>query len=84
MKKLSLVGILISLLGILIAFAITDNHVEFFDDLIQQLKFYDPEIRREIYKTVYILDFGTYLSFSLMGLFGFFLFFCLKIYRNED
>ncbi|KNB62258.1 hypothetical protein AC804_05180 [Chryseobacterium sp. Hurlbut01] len=88
MKTLSLIGILVSILGIIISFAIIDNHNDFYRELYQvlDLSYEDLETlspKQKVYNTTSILDTGTNMCFVLMSLFGFFLFTSIKIYRDE-
>jgi len=83
MKTLSLVGILISILGIILCFGIIDNYVEYGSKLIDYLNLNHKEIKHEIFSITSVLDTGRTICFILMGLFAFFLFFFIKIYREN-
>lgn len=83
MKTLSLIGILISILGIVLCFEIIDNYVEYGDKLIEYLNLNHKEIKHEIFSMTSILDSGRIICFALMGLFIFHLFICIKVYRSE-
>ncbi|UZT97061.1 hypothetical protein ODZ84_17920 [Chryseobacterium fluminis] len=83
MKTLSLIGILISILGIVLCFEIIDNYVEYGDKLIEYLNLNHKEIKYEIFSMTSILDSGRIICFALMGLFIFHLFICIKVYRSE-
>lgn len=89
MKKLSLIGILISILGIILSFVVIDNHTNFYNTLHDALgiSYEDFEIdtpKMRIYKTASILDHGTNICFLLMFLFAYQLFICVKVYRSKD
>lgn len=83
MKTLSLVGILISILGIVLCFGIIDNYVEYGDKLFDYLNLNHKEIKYEIFSIASVLDIGRALCFALMGLFVFQLFIFIKVYRSE-
>lgn len=88
MKKLALIGILVSLLGILLSFAVINNHIDFYTKLHDALgmSFEDLEVetqKSKIYHTTDMLNFGTNICFVLMGLFFYQLFICLRLYRSE-
>lgn len=84
MKTLSLIGILISILGIIISFAVIDNHNEYYSILRKALGItYESRQNQDIYEKSYILDTGTNMCFVLMGLFVFHLFICIKVYRSK-
>ncbi|NMR35481.1 hypothetical protein HIO71_14935 [Chryseobacterium aquaticum] len=83
MKTLSLVGILVSILGIILCFGIIDNYVEYGSKLIEHLNLNHKEIKQEIFSMTSILDSGRIICFALMGLFIFHLFICAKVYRFE-
>lgn len=88
MKKLALIGILVSLLGIMLSFAVINNHTDFYIKLHNALgmSFEDLEVEtpeRKIYDTTDILNFGTNICFVLMGLFFYQLFICIRLYRSE-
>ncbi|SHH94555.1 hypothetical protein SAMN05421866_4370 [Chryseobacterium oranimense] len=89
MKILSLTGILISILGIILSFAVIDNHINFYNTLHDALgisleDFESDTFKNKIYKTASTLDSGTNMCFVLMGLFTFHLFVCTKVYRSKD
>ncbi|MFY7936971.1 MAG: hypothetical protein ACOVOQ_06330 [Flavobacterium sp.] len=89
MKILSLIGILISILGIILSFAVIDNHINFYNILHDALgiSFEDFETdtpKNKIYKTASTLESGTNICFVLMGLFIINLFICTKVYRSKD
>nr|WP_314498676.1 hypothetical protein [uncultured Chryseobacterium sp.] len=85
MRTLSLIGILVSILGIIISFAVIDNHNDFYTVLREALGItYESEHNRDIYKKAGILDTGTNMCFVLMGLFTLQLFICIKFYRSEE
>lgn len=83
MKILSLVGILVSILGIILCFGIIDNYVEYGSKLIEYLNLNHKEIKHEIFSMTSILDSGRKICFALMGLFVIQLFICIKVYRSE-
>lgn len=83
MKTLSLVGILISILGIVLCLGIIDNYVEYGNKLIEYLNLNHKEIKHEIFSVASILDSGRIMCFALMGIFVFHLFIFVKVYRFE-
>lgn len=83
MKTLSLVGILISFLGILLCLGIIDNYLEYSHKLLDHLNLNHKEIKHEIFSIASILDSGRIMCFALMGIFVFHLFLCIKVYRSE-
>jgi len=83
MKVLSLVGILVSILGIILCFGIIDNYVEYGSKLIEYLNLNHKEIKHEIFSITSILDSGRIICFALMGIFVFHLFICIKVYHSE-
>lgn len=89
MKILSLTGILISILGIILSFAVINNHINFYNTLhdVLGISFEDFEsdtFKNKIYKTASTLDNGTNICFFLMILFAYHLFICGKVYRSKD
>lgn len=89
MKTLSLIGILISILGIILSFAVIDNHNNFYHTLHNALgilfeDFESDTPKMKIYKTASILENGTNMCFVLMFLFVYQLFICIKVYRSKD
>lgn len=85
MKTLSLIGILVSILGIIISFAVIANHNDFYTVLREALGItYESEHNRDIYQKASILDTGTNMCFAVMGLFAFHLYLCIKVYRSES
>lgn len=84
MKTLSLVGILISILGIVLCLGIIDNYVEYGNKLIDYLNLNHKEIKHEIFSISSVLDTGRTICFALMGLFTYFLFLSIKIFKNAN
>ncbi|WP_294217891.1 hypothetical protein [uncultured Chryseobacterium sp.] len=83
MKTLSLVGILVSIFGIILCFGIIDNYVEYGNKLIEYLNLNHKEIKHEVLSITSVLDTGRIICFALMGLFVFHLFICIKVYRSK-
>lgn len=83
MKTVSLVGILISILGIILCFEIIGNYVEYGSKLIEYLNLNHKEIKQEIFSIASVLDSGRIMCFVLMGLFVIQLFIYIKVYRSE-
>ncbi|CEJ72022.1 MULTISPECIES: hypothetical protein [Chryseobacterium] len=83
MKTLSLIGILISILGIVLCLGIIDNFVAYGNKLIDYLNLNHKEIKHEIFSITSVLDTGRTICFVLMGLFAFNLFVCTKVYRSR-
>ncbi|WP_123902284.1 hypothetical protein [Chryseobacterium arthrosphaerae] len=83
MKTLSIIGILISILGIILCLGIIDNYVEYGSKLIEYLNLNHKEIKHEVLSITSVLDTGRIICFMLMGLFVFHLFICIQVYRSK-
>lgn len=84
MKTLSLIGILISILGVILCFGVIDNYIEYSHKLLDYLNLNHKQSKDEIFLIASILDTGRAICFALMGLFVFHLFLCVKVYRSDD
>jgi hypothetical protein len=85
MKTVSVIGILLSILGIIMCFEIINTHIDFYHSIINYLGDDHNLIRKKISELgTEHLDFGTKICFGLMGIFIFFLLMSVKLNRYKN
>ncbi len=83
MKKISLIGIFLSLLGIITEFTVIENYNNFFDTILTNRNSYNSDIKLKIFNTVHLLDFGFNLSFLSIGISIISLILFVKLYTSK-
>jgi hypothetical protein len=85
MKIVSIIGILLSILGIIMCFEIINTHIDFYHSVINYLGDDHNSIRKKISELgTEHLDFGTEICFGLMCVFTCFLLLFVKLNRDKN